>query len=111
MITVTLLRDGQGRLRGFDCSGHAGYARAGKDIVCAAVSVLTTTCVNALESVAGVEPTVTVRDGAMRAVLTAVQADIRDAQIILRTFEQGISDIAASYSKHIRTEEQHYVET
>ncbi len=111
MISVTLFRDSRGRLRGFDCLGHAGYAKAGKDLVCAAVSVLTTTCVNALESVAKISPLLTVGDGAMHVVITELQAENHDAQVILKTFEQGISDIAASYSKHIRTEEQHHVET
>ena len=48
MIRVSL-RTENGLFTGFACKGHAGYAAAGKDIVCAAVSALTTTCVNALE--------------------------------------------------------------
>ena len=51
MIRVTFLQK-DGLLAGFECRGHAGYAPAGEDIVCAAVSVLTTTCVNAMETVA-----------------------------------------------------------
>ncbi len=30
--------DHEGRITGFCCSGHSGYAEAGSDIVCAAVS-------------------------------------------------------------------------
>lgn len=30
--------DQDGRISGFCCSGHSGYAEAGSDIVCAAVS-------------------------------------------------------------------------
>ena len=33
-------------------SGHAGYAEAGKDIVCAAVTVLTQTMIQSLEELA-----------------------------------------------------------
>ena len=69
MTSVTLYRAADGRLSGFECRGHAGYAQAGSDIVCAAVSVLSTTCVNALESVAGVKPQLIVRDGLMKAVV------------------------------------------
>ena len=36
---VLFIRDGQ--VTGFVCAGHAGYAEAGEDIVCAAVSALT----------------------------------------------------------------------
>lgn len=111
MTKVTLFRNDQGLICGFDCSGHAGFAQAGKDIVCAAVSVLATTCVNALESVAGIEAKVMVGDGKLKAMLTPEQAKNQDAQIVLRVFKQGISDIAESYPKHIRTEETTHVET
>ena len=37
MTTVTFHRSG-GRTLGFDVSGHSGYAAAGEDIVCAAVT-------------------------------------------------------------------------
>lgn len=50
MITVTVYKDSGGRYRGFQVSGHAGYARRGKDIVCAAVSALITGTVNAIET-------------------------------------------------------------
>ena len=100
MTSVTLYRAADGRLSGFECRGHAGYAQAGSDIVCAAVSVLSTTCVNALESVAGGKPQLIVRDGQMKAVVSEDQMT-HDAQVILRTFEQGIRDVASSYPKYI----------
>lgn len=37
MTTVAFTMEGS-RLTGFTCSGHSGYAEAGGDIVCAAVS-------------------------------------------------------------------------
>ena len=100
MTTVTLFYS-EGKLTGFMCKGHAGFARAGKDIVCAAVSVLSTTCANALESVAGVTPKVEAEDGYMKIMLPE-GCDNHDAQVILRTFEQGMRDIEASYSKYIQ---------
>ena len=49
MITMTVFRSDTGIYQGFLCSGHAGFARAGKDIVCAAVSVLVINTVNSIE--------------------------------------------------------------
>lgn len=40
-------------MNGFHCIGHAGYAQSGHDIVCAAVSVLTATAVNSVETFTG----------------------------------------------------------
>ncbi len=58
MITAVLYREGED-LTGCRAEGHSGWAEAGNDIVCAAVSILTCTCVNALESVCGVIPRIT----------------------------------------------------
>jgi len=37
---------------GFEITGHAGYARAGQDIVCAAVSAIGYTVIGVLEKMA-----------------------------------------------------------
>ena len=58
-----------GQVTGFLCAGHAAYADEGQDIVCAAVSALTETCVNALERVAHVKPAVRVGPGFLAARL------------------------------------------
>ena len=49
MIKITVMKHA-GEYRGFVVSGHAGFAKAGKDIICSAVSVLTVTTVNALDA-------------------------------------------------------------
>ena len=48
MIQVEIVRDREG-YRSFTADGHAGYDRSGRDIICAAVSVLTQNTVNAME--------------------------------------------------------------
>ena len=98
MIRVTLYSQGD-KITGFECQGHAGFDRAGRDIVCAAVSVLATTCVNALEAVAGIQPKVKASSGSMT---VQVPPDAgHDAQVILKTFRQGIRDIAEEYAPYL----------
>ena len=58
MITAVLYREGE-NLTGCRIEGHSGWSSSGSDIVCAAVSILGCTCVNALESVCGVVPEIT----------------------------------------------------
>ena len=115
MTTVSFLRDARG-LCGIRVSGHAGYAPAGEDIVCAAASVLITTCANALESVAGIRPNVShserpvmIQVDSSRPVRIGVAlpgglspASEHDARIILRTAEQGFLDIAAQYPSYLQ---------
>jgi len=48
MIRFTVWKSG-GQYRGFESSGHAGYADEGSDIVCAAVTALAFNTVNSIE--------------------------------------------------------------
>ena len=50
MTKIFLYVRGKDDIRGFLSAGHADWAEEGSDIVCAAVSALTQTCVNALET-------------------------------------------------------------
>lgn len=49
MITFKVLKKSTGEIVGFDCTGHAGYAEAGYDIFCAAVSTLVINTVNSID--------------------------------------------------------------
>ena len=53
MVFVTVLKDYHGQYIGFDCTGHAGIAAAGKDIVCAGVSALVINTVNSIDRFTG----------------------------------------------------------
>lgn len=103
MIRVTLLKKADAYI-GFECKGHAGYAEAGSDIVCAAVSTLAITCVNALESVAGIKPEAEMKDGLMRASLPENAG--HDAQVIFGVLHQGLRDIADEYPRYLQLTEK-----
>lgn len=49
MVFVTVLKNDHGQYIGFDCTGHAGFAAAGTDIVCAGVSALVINTVNSID--------------------------------------------------------------
>ncbi|MEG0742594.1 MAG: ribosomal-processing cysteine protease Prp [Clostridia bacterium] len=105
MTTVDVFRDEQG-VRGLRVSGHAGYAKSGRDIVCAAASVLITTCANALESVAGVMPVIE-QDERSTVICVALPPRLEpgrehDARVIFRTVLQGFADIAAQYPTYLQ---------
>ena len=105
MTRAVLFRDSLGNLTGFSVKGHAGYAEEGSDIVCAGISVLTTTCVNALESVAGIEPEVRGgEDGFLEARLPACLSNtqMHDAHVLMGALHQGLSDLADGYPMYIK---------
>ncbi len=49
MIQVTIFKNQAKEYTAFHCIGHAEYADAGEDIVCAAVSVLVINTINSVE--------------------------------------------------------------
>ena len=53
MTTVEIVKDQKGAYRQIICMGHAGYAKRGEYIVCAAISVLVISAMNSLEGLAG----------------------------------------------------------
>ena len=50
MIKATFFKDSDGNYKAFSVSGHAGYAKSGKDIICASVSALSINTVNSIEA-------------------------------------------------------------
>ncbi|AQW21995.1 hypothetical protein PL11_008730 [Lentilactobacillus curieae] len=91
---------------GFKLTGHADAGEYGQDIVCSAVSVLSITTVNGLQEVAGIDLEVDSDDdnGGYLSVSIPVLSDAQKsikADAILDTFENGMKDIAESYSKYI----------
>ena len=58
------------RITGFSVSGHSGYAEAGSDIVCAAVSAVVTMAETTINDVCGAKAKVRVKDEDARVTLT-----------------------------------------
>ena len=58
------------RITGFSVSGHSGYAEAGSDIVCAAISAVVTMAEATINDVCGAKAKVRVKDDQARITLT-----------------------------------------
>ena len=84
-------------------TGHSGQAEAGRDIVCAAVSILGCTCVNALESVCGVVPLIEENDDGVlgfRLPETTPEENAK-AQILMGALRQGLADLAEEFPQNV----------
>ena len=58
------------RITGFSVSGHSGYAEAGQDIICAAISAVVTMAEATINDVCGAKAKVRVKDEQTRITLT-----------------------------------------
>lgn len=80
-------------------SGHAGYAEAGKDIVCAAVTTLTQTLIRSLEDLA--------RDK-IQYEISPGRVDIHfknlseDGKLLVDSFFLGICGIEQDFPEHVK---------
>ena len=108
MVTVTMLCK-QGHTVGFISSGHAGYGKAGEDIVCSAISALTQTCYLGLVRVVGLkegESLLTKIDesSGMTCVLTGDtrEEQRKQAELLFLTMEVGLDSILEEYRKALK---------
>ena len=65
MIKVIFFKSGD-NIRGFELSGHSGYAEEGSDIVCSAVSSVAYMVANTVTEIIGVNAKVELDDGYMK---------------------------------------------
>lgn len=104
--TVAFYRRADGALTGFRAEGHTGYAEAGADIVCAAVSALTQSTLNGLRNVLGAPVMFEIDDqsATLEARLTpeATEAQVTEAQLLLKTLLEGLQAIERSYPRNVR---------
>ena len=105
-IAVTFYRRPDGKLVGYRAKGHSGYAEAGADIVCAAVSALTQTTLNGLKAVLKAPLKSEIDDQAAileaRLAPEATENQLRQAQLLLETLLQGLQSIEWSYPQNVR---------
>ena len=104
MISAVLYCQGN-NLVGCRIEGHSGWADAGGDIVCAAVSILSCTCVNALETVCGVIPLIT-EHNEEKGILAFELPEMTEeengrAQILMKALEQGLNDLTADQPDYV----------
>jgi uncharacterized protein YsxB (DUF464 family) len=88
---------------GYHITGHANYAPYGKDIVCAAVSVLAISTKNALKDIINVDVEVQEQPGDMLVQLNNVDTynTYKETQVILKSFVNAVINLAHDYPNNI----------
>lgn len=100
MITIQISRDDDLRIQGFTVSGHALFAKAGDDIICAAVSMITINTVNAIEEFLPDEKsdvTVNREEGFISFKLK--ESPTKESELLLQTFRLGVVSIEEQYGR------------
>lgn len=107
MIVVRVFRNHSGMIQSFKIKGHAEYAKAGKDIVCAGVSAVTVGTVNSIEALTGIVLDCEMHNGFLSGVIPLVEDETTESkvQLLLESMVVMLKNISESYGKYIQIEE------
>ena len=101
MINITVKKR-NGSYLDFLSRGHAGYAEAGQDIVCAAVSALIVTTVNSLDEFTEEEIEVREDDGYV-SIHFKTNPNTERGKLLMDSLILGLTEIEHSYNNRYLT--------
>jgi len=109
MTTICIRKNrSDDRYREFIIEGHSGFAKAGKDIVCAAISILTTNTINSIDELC--DDRVDVMTDEKKALMRCTFLDVpsKEATLLVDSMLIGLKQIQEQYDSRyidIRFEE------
>ena len=93
MTKITFFNSENGAITGFDCNNHSGYAEAGSDIVCAAISVLVINTINSIQKLTDSRLKVESDEEGARIRASFEATPGKDAQLLMNSLALGLSSI------------------
>ena len=108
MINVFVIKENQ-TIKTIEATGHSGYAEAGQDIVCSAVSTLMETLANGLTEIVKANVQVKVDEALPHLSVTLNETDkekCKLAQVLMSSTLLGIKGVAQEFSKFIKIKEK-----
>ena len=99
MTNITIFQDKNQNVLGFECVGHAGFARIGRDVVCAGISILVQNTINSIEQFTdeGFSCEADEKSGDIRFHFSDVPE--HDAALLIDSMILGLQGIQSSYGK------------
>jgi len=97
-----------GMYTGFSAKGHSGYAEAGEDIVCSAVSALTQTTVLGIVKTIGAQAEYSIDDSGFLSC-TVRETDEKKsamASLLIEVMYEGLCNIEGNYGKYLSISER-----
>ena len=99
MTKIIFSKDQNSNIKQFICKGHAEFGKYGKDIVCAAVSVLVINTINSLEELCHLQMDVTtdIETGYIKCVLPN---DLDEkSNVLLDALVLGLTSVESQYGE------------
>ena len=100
MITATVLKNSNNYIS-FSCEGHAGYARKGSDIVCAAVSMLTINAANSINELTDTKIDIVIDEKSGFASWQFTDETDEKVRLLMDSLVLGLQSIRDNYKKYL----------
>ena len=99
MTKIIFSKDQNSNIKQFICKGHAEFGKYGKDIICAAVSVLVINTINSLDELCHLKMDVTtdVETGYIKCVLPDVLDE--KSKVLLDALVLGLTSVESQYGE------------
>ena len=99
MTNITIFRDKNQNVLGFECIGHVGFAGFGQDVVCAGISILVQNTINSIQAYTeeGFSCEADEKSGDIRFHFSDVPE--HDAALLINSMILGLQGIQSSYGK------------
>ena len=103
-MTNVFLYQKNGRIQKIEIDGHSGFAEQGEDIVCAAISILSFTAINAMLEMVDQKTPYVYEDGYLKVEIPSNLDEelFKKALCILETIVIGLKSIEVQYDSYIR---------
>ena len=99
MTTITVFKTKKGTYKGFRCEGHAGFAKEGSDIVCAAVSILVINTINSIERFTEQAFSCEQDERTGMISVSFQEAPDKETQLLLDSMILGLTEVEKQYHK------------
>ncbi len=103
MIEITRIKNENDENIGFRCVGHAGFARRGKDIVCASVSALVLNTINSIEAFTEDKFSCAQEEKSGLIEFIIVSEVSKESALLMDTLFLGLTQIQNDYGKRFIT--------
>ena len=99
MTTVTIIKSINGEYKEVICSGHAGFAQAGEDIVCSAISMLVINTINSLDRLTRTQLEVHSEEESGLIKFRLLNEPDEGGKLLLDSMILGLQNVVAEYGK------------
>ena len=103
MTHITIYRNQKNVFTGFLCDGHAGYADAGEDIVCAGISTLVINTINSIEVLTDTEILADAEQESGTIHVNFPSGCDKQAKLLVDAMILGLQGIQKNYGKKFLT--------